>query len=720
MNSFIISVNIELDSFDNSVVCPKLYLYVFGLSGELLNKFETTIVKENLLKTEFIIESIDEPSVIKIAPDIEEVDLLDNLFPYTKKILIFDSSLNTNIRIDKIVWSKWVLCPFNICGKVFKNSVNGLIPIGYGEIEVFEIDIKSQIELFDDQIIEKIRDSILDITIDPPFIIENTNCFKDKNNNICNDLKKFDNDLNMKENRLNRLTNVRQRVNEYLSSLSSIERVKWLNSEIFEEVRVSKILYSTSKQFKRLLIEKFESFRYSLCSYEWILKIWWDNGIRIKLDNIFINQDGSFSKSFYIPYSRENVVHLYFKVTQNVNGNKNIIYNPELIPENIFWGTLSGDDTTIITNNLSAIANYGDVDIIYDKDLFVLPLSIGNFSLKHIYGLGAGNLVSDSHKNGLYESVETKLGSNLSIFKDVSFGGLLGIRVKFSSGLIESGVKYYRIKARIGAKHEWISLSHEIQRHFTNYDVNLKSIEILPYHIGPKIVGNENLLYEIKPFYPPNILVDPTAMWVVLDDKLDLISAMFDSSNIMNDYVDFKIELFDAAGCRVNPAIYQGGIDFKLPTSKYLYGNINYINAEAVNNELIRLDPENSTFVTSIFRLWIRNEKLKGSLNVKHCGMNLLKGNYIKDSSDDSTLDLECYLEKDEDNYYKIEIFDCNNKNIIFINEGIGLGQKSFKISSKELFGVYKAILTIYSKTFDGFERIEKDVVKEESFAVLN
>jgi hypothetical protein len=52
------------------------------------------------------------------------------------------------------------------------------------------------------------------------------------------------------------------------------EKVKWLESELLENVKMSSLVYTNTMQFKKILVEKFQSFRYWLCWFPWIYWLW--------------------------------------------------------------------------------------------------------------------------------------------------------------------------------------------------------------------------------------------------------------------------------------------------------------------------------------------------------------------------------------------------------------------------------------------------------------
>jgi hypothetical protein len=230
------------------------------------------------------------------------------------------------------------------------------------------------------------------------------------------------------------------------------------------------------------------------------------------------------------------------------------------------------------------------------KDKWIVPLAIGNYSLKGIYGTGAGNA---PEKIGLYDSIPTGLGNPNNVFKDGPFGGMLMLRYLFSDGLEQANVIYYRIKARLNGAGSWTPLDHVVNRHYSKTAPG--TLVFVPYSLGPKKVNTEDFLYEIKPQKQLAI----GEQWVVLDVTVDLVNGYFDSYLMQSGYVEFKLELFDNNGVRVNPSQSSKNIAFKLPSTKDLSQTVLTVDATAVNSSLVVTDPENTAYQVFVFKLQI-------------------------------------------------------------------------------------------------------------------
>jgi hypothetical protein len=257
---------------------------------------------------------------------------------------------------------------------------------------------------------------------------------------------------------------------------------------------------------------------------------------------------------------------------------------------------------TLIVTDEEAFACYPDPgSSLNHGNPWVVFVSVGNYSLKRIYGTGAGN---DPAKIGLYESIDDG-------FVDGPFGGTLQLRLLFSRALETMSpkpVKFYRIKYKVNGSGDWNPLTHEVVRHYSHFDSGTNSLEFPAYQLGPQTVGSENALFEIPPEDPPNKATEPDADWYVINAHVDLPNAYL-SSGAINGFVEFKLELFDKDGNRINPPTYGGGIPIYIPDNNDIWNTITMMDPATVNPNLVVNDPEDPSFQTFILKLVIENRK---------------------------------------------------------------------------------------------------------------
>jgi hypothetical protein len=94
---------------------------------------------------------------------------------------------------------------------------------------------------------------------------------------------------------------------------------------------------------------------------------------------------------------------------------------------------------------------------------------------------------------------------------------------------------------------------------------------------------------------------------------VDLVNGYLDTSQLRIDaetlthygFADIKLELFDGAGTRLDPAAL--GVSFKLPGTDDLWHTITTVDPATINPDLVAADPEAPAFQTFIFRLQADN-----------------------------------------------------------------------------------------------------------------
>ena len=96
----------------------------------------------------------------------------------------------------------------------------------------------------------------------------------------------------------------------------------------------------------------------------------------------------------------------------------------------------------------------------------------------------------------------------------------------------------------------------------------------------------------------------------MIDATVDLMNGYFDTTtDVPHGYgfADFKLEIFDAAGNRVNPATK--GIPFRIPSTEDVWGVITTADPATVNPALVCPDPEDAAYQTFLFRLQVDNRQ---------------------------------------------------------------------------------------------------------------
>jgi|GEM_PF-1122907 len=616
----------------------RIAAYVFDRAGNLLGKEPLKFVEGTTAKASFEIEAERENLLVKIGPDVDDTRVLERYQP-SVGVVVPDKTEILDMLIPDKTWFCWLKVPYVVRGDVKKYDENGNSPICYGNVDIFDVDVYYCILKLPDLVIERIRDSVLDIIIDPPPLVqrfeeipEDIYQLEDDDYDWCGTMgrrvpvppkpyvieKKFEvlpEELQFISRRYKSLSTAKARMDDAVKKMSVIQKSNWLNTEMLEGIKVSKILNTNTLQFRNLLIDKFQVFRFYLCWYPWIYWLWWPF-CRFytleKLGTAALKPDGSFEKTIWVSICRKDIPDLWFVVRQKINGIEKIIYRRYPIPCNTYWNHPSGKPVHLAVTDPDAVACQQPPQTDQDDDeLWIVPLAVGNYSLKRVFGTGAGTLPADNAKIGLYETISTSVGS----FDEGPFGGGMELRYLFSRGLETSGVRYYRIKARTNGTGDWVPLTHDVVRHYSHYDPVVESLTFLPYQLGPQTVGTENALFEICPRETPLQASEPDSDWYDLDAHVDRVDAYYNSSAVTDGYVEFKIELFNAGGVRVNPATFgTGGIEFRLPNNTDIWNAVTTIDPALVNPALLVPDPEAPAFQTFIFRLRINHEAPNGSV----------------------------------------------------------------------------------------------------------
>ncbi len=630
-----LEITVELQELTREQGWPKLMAYLFDLRDRLLAKvpLETDPAKPNAGRAVVELESRGEPVVVKLAPDVEELRLLQRHSPAVNRVRLTPGQRATlPLKLPKPIWLCWLKVPYVVTGTVSRQSDNA--PFCFGEVDVYDVDIGYCFPRIPDPIIEHLREAIIDLIMDPPRqlpkVIPNWPDWDDdycgtpprphppRGIDVLRKIETLPHEWAFAKKRFEALSTARRRLEENTARMPLAERQAWLNRQAVEGVTIAQIVNTNTAQLRDLIATKFQAFRYWLCWYPWIFWLWWPYCWWYSLEKLgtaSLQPDGSFTLTVWLSICRHDIPDLWFVVRQKISGVERVIYARHPVPCNTYWNWPSNKPVHLVVTDPLAIPCPQGVGTDIDPNQFwIVPLAVGNYSLKRIYGTGAGTLPADNAKIGLYKSIATGLGGSLATFTDGPFGGLVGLRYLFSPALefdpAPNKVKYYRIKARSNGTGLWSPLTRPVVRHYSHYDPILKSLWFLPYTLGPQTVGAQNGLFEIPPRDPPNKAAEPYAQWYVIDATVDLMNGYFDTTHdVPHGYglVEFKLELFDPAGTRVNPATK--GIPFRIPSTEDVWGVITTADPASVNPALVVADPEDASYQTFIFTLQVDNRQ---------------------------------------------------------------------------------------------------------------
>ena len=637
----------RMEGFGVEVERPEIAVYVFDRFGNLIAKQLLAQKEEGKGEAVVSFKGKQERLLVKLGPNLDEKELhnLERRMPFKEAVIAIPGEEKVlDLVVPRSFWECWYIVPYIVKGAVLKSVDGENYPVCYGEVEIYDVDpLLWCLPRLPWPIVERLRDAIIDIIIDPPHLripekipqplpwpngddngwcgtppppppppfgrIEEAEAMKEEAQ-VLKALQELPPKWRFSQDRFKALSTVGARMNAKLETLGVVERQTFLNSEPVEGVKVSEILYTDTDQFKKLLVDNFIVTRYWLCWWPWIYWIWWPWCRRYQLDLLGtakLNLDGSFCKIVWLPPCYKDIPDLWFKVKQKINGVERVIYARYPVPCHTYWNHPSNNAVTLIVTDEEAFACYPDPGSGLDHgNPWVVFMSVGNYSLKRIYGSGAGN---DPAKIGLYDSIGYIVDGHQLV--DGPFGGTLELRLLFSRALetmLPKPVKFYRIKYRVNGIGDWDPLTHEVVRHYSHFDSGTNSLEFPAYPLGPRTVGSENALFEIPPKEPPKPPAQPDADWYVINAHVDLPNAYLGSGAI-NGFVEFKLELFDKVGSRINPLTYGGGIPIYIPGNNDIWNTIAMVDPATVNPSLVVNDPENPSFKTFILKLVIENRK---------------------------------------------------------------------------------------------------------------
>ncbi len=649
-NSLMLEVTVELEEIEKEQVLQNTSVYVFNRRLLIAKRLLKQDLKDPKIgKATFELNFNQGQLIVKVAPDVKDISELERCEPFVDRVPITsERKAKVAIKLPKAAWWCWQKVAYWATGNVVKDELDHTAPICIGEVDIYDVDIGRCIMKLPDSIIEMIRNGLIDLVVNPPPIKIEENpiwayadddddwCatkpkrpFPPKGIDIISKLDSLPPAWTFSRQRFAALSTSKARMSAELEKMTLIERQAFLDRESMQGVKISQLIHTNTAQLRDLMVKQFQAFRFWLCMWPWIYWIWWPYCRRYSLEMLgtaSLKPDGSFSSKIWLPICRGDLPDLWFVVRQKINGIERKIFRRYPVPCNTYWNHPSGKSVKLVVTDSTAFACNEDPETDLDPaHLWVVPLAIGSYSLKKIYGTGAGTLPKNNTDPdvGLYESISTGLaGTTLSTFSKGPFGGMLGLRYLFSPELEIAGVKYYRIKYRVNGAGEWMPLTSEVVRHYTHYNASADSLEFPSYRLGPNSVGSQNALFEIPPKNTPNYLTEPLARWEVVNPYVDLINGYLDSNqmttgattSVSYGLVEFKLELFNASGNRINPASFMGGISFKLPANDDVWDTITTADPSSVNPDLVGPDPEDAAFQAFTFRLRVDNRQPTASI----------------------------------------------------------------------------------------------------------
>jgi len=577
-NELLFKVSVELKEFPKEQKWPEMAAYLFSRSGRLIDK-KLLLEDENQASlAQFEIKSQYEGLIVKIGPeikDLKDIQRLKKYQPIVKRVELKEDKI-LKIDILKPFWICWLKIPYHVTGSVMKQKPGDDAPICVGEVDIYDVDIRYCILRLPDIVIEQIRDSIIDLIVDPPPIEiekipphliqwdDDDYCGTGPRpfpppKNIIEKLETLPREWSFAKSRFETLGTARGRMDAILKAMPLAQKREFLNTEAVETVNVSQIIYSNTVQFQNLLVEKFQAFRFWLCWYPWIYWLWWPYcGYSLeKLGTAELQPDGSFSDTVWLSVCRNDTPDLWFVVKQEINGIERVIYARHPVPCNTFWNHPDGKPVKLIVIDSKAVACHQPGPGI--AEAYIMPMGIYEDEWYEVDNAHIKALCIPANPLpaacGLYNGTDP-------------YGTRLDIRMQLHDDLrtllpLNNGVRYYRWSYRKHGTTAWTHIDTPIiHRYLTKIAPGKYVID--SEKLGPNSpVGTENNLFMIP---------DPNKSW--LDNRNDLAFAIWHTAiwdgnkyvpQIQDGKYDLKLEVFDKNGNNLNPA--GAGFKYILPTS---------------------------------------------------------------------------------------------------------------------------------------------------------
>ncbi len=603
-----LKIQIELKELQKEERWPEINAYLFNKAGRLIAQSQIIpdATKIGLGIANFERVPIDEDSLtVKIGSAVKNVsDLARQRLEVQRYETLPQKNGLPTVSVEKLVWGCWIKIPYLVTGTVEKLTDGKKAPVCVGEVDIYDVDVHCFLRL-PDLVIERVRDSIIDVIIDPPpFDLRDVSIERywwddddwcgtppkphpPFNLEIREKINKLPRDWSFAANRVTSVDTVRSRFDTMLANMTFTDKQIWLNSETAANIKLSQLVYTNTQQFRTMLVDNFQSFRFWLCWYPWIYWLWWPwcrfYGLE-QLGTAILQSDGSFSTVVPLSICRKDTPDLWFRVRQNLNGTEHVIYARYPVLCHTYWNHPSGDPVNLLVTDPNAVAcvHGGDVD---KTGVYVMPLGIGDdgwYQIEQAH-LKSGEILNADR--GLYNATDP-------------YGTRLDIRMQFHDGLRSNGVHYYRWSYTPGAvsgSSVWTYIDTPVTHRFLTQIGT--DFYIAPEKLGPNVVGGKPGLFEVP---------DPAKDWIGLnrDDRAFAIwyTALWDSE--LNRYVPqvsdgrytLRLEMFDAAGNNLNPTAAGAGWNFFLPISDQVGG------VWPVDD-----DPEIQSDGSIYFNLWVDN-----------------------------------------------------------------------------------------------------------------
>jgi hypothetical protein len=534
---------------------PELQAYVFNRAGRLIvaEELRQDLRQPSIGHADIEMRASDAAVTVKIGPSVSDLLDLDKFNPTAKTVQIADGqSLKVAFQVLKTAWVCWIKVPYLVNGTVaFDNN-----PICTGEVDVYDVDVGYLLRV-PDILIERLRLSIIDLVLDPPppklqEIVwwnrwEEGYCGTPPkgpprpltDQQIAEKLTALPREWALANTRFAMVPAARDRATQIMAGMTEAEKRVWLNRDGLTGVKINDLLYSSTVQFRELLVAKFQIFRFWLCWYPWIYWLWWPwcwYSLE-KLGTATLNHDGTFSLNSWLSVCRNDTPDLWFVVRQAIGGSERVIYARHPVPCNTYWDHPSGKPVTLIVTDPLALACHKDVPV-NKTGPYVLPLGILTDEWHQIHQAHIKPSDVPDDNIGLYASTDP-------------YGTTLNFTMQFDDGLHGQNVWYYRWSYKKEKATDWTPINTPIIHRFLTLNSLMKPV-IETEKLGPNNVDAETNLFLVR---------DPAKNWIATDNIFAIwYTALWDASlckyvpQVPDGKFELRLEMFNKTGNKVTPA----------------------------------------------------------------------------------------------------------------------------------------------------------------------
>ncbi len=555
-----------------------LQAFLFNRKGGLIEKKD---VVKNVV--EFVLKDLTTNDVrVFIAPKgderldrVQTISGLENFKPYE---VVFDRDPHGNIKILPIpdyLSRLWNLRLCRIRGRVTKNFAIGNIwqerGICHARVHICEVDrIWWWIARIPNDIIRRIPEIILkpewpipipdpgpidEVSLNPQPLPPGPELLRPGVRSLANltGISESTQRFNVTDQDLEGISKISARRANIGGNLTRENFVSGIN--IPQQIK-SQFLSEDIPALRKAIIENFQILHPIFCRIPWL----WPYFYRCDEIKVVYTDVNGFFDTTYVYWWDGDKPDLYFWVEYLIDGIWTTVYKPP-VPCNVYWDYTCGSEVVIHITDPRVrweCNNVIDGDIIWVK-------TIGeSASIVHMPQTDMFSLVQGKNFNRIGLS-DVSVWASANAVGDFRrpFGGNLGFKVQFGSGLPSNGMYYYRwsYRKRRNADLSSLPLTAPTSLHggqalykgytYEYFDMLLhKHFGFNSFKLGPFSKNGNDDLYIIPPAFPVSAPVNAPELSPLWNQ--DTWTVWFDSTKYSDGLYEFFLELFDFAGNKLN------------------------------------------------------------------------------------------------------------------------------------------------------------------------